>query len=73
MIKLIFYYQVRQERITFFFISSRMEENHWEMRAKIIDFFFSSETKEDKWEQFVRNSRHIMEPQLKFGYKKHTV
>jgi len=38
MIKLIFYYQVRQERITLF-ISSRMEENRWKMRAKIIDLF----------------------------------
>jgi len=33
MIKLIFYYQVRQERITFF-ISSRMEENCWEWEQK---------------------------------------
>jgi len=39
MIKLIFYYQVRQEKITFFFISSRMEEIRGEMRAKIIFFF----------------------------------
>ena len=26
--------------------------------------------KNEIWEQFVRNSRHIMEPQLRFGYNK---
>jgi len=36
-------------------------------------FLFKNKRKKSEneiWEQFVRNSRYIMEPQLRFGYKK---
>ena len=57
---------MRQERITFFFISSRMEDNSWDMRAKVIDLFSLQKQmklgENEIREQFVRKSSHIMEP-----------
>jgi len=55
-----------------------MKENNLYMIEKIIDlFFFRNKRKKigknERWEQFVRNSRHIMEPQLKSSYKKYTI
>jgi len=60
---------MRQQKINFFFISSRMEESD---ESKINRSFSLQKQKKigenGRWEQFVRNSRHIMEPQLKSGY-----
>jgi len=52
-----------------------MEENTREIRAKMIDVFLFKNKRKRLRMRYENNlcSRYIMEPQLKFGYKKHTI